>query len=177
MTTRNTYRILIWLVVILAATNLSMGISFWYHKQQDKKAIEQQQHQDQMPSEQRTRFFREQLNLQPNQVDSFRELNRNYNRSAHRISHQLALLRIDMVEEMGKVAVDTTKLHAISGEIGEMHKTLKDLTVDYYLGMKAVCNEDQQERLKDIFLSMTKSKEDISLPQRSGRRYGRQNRD
>ncbi|WP_319482664.1 periplasmic heavy metal sensor [uncultured Draconibacterium sp.] len=177
MTTKNTYRILIWVVVILAATNLSMGISFWYHKQQDKKAAEKQQHQVHMPSEQRTRFFREQLDLQPDQVESFRELNRNYNRSARRISEQLALLRIEMVEEMGKAEADTTKLHSISSEIGEKHKTLKDLTVDYYLGMKAVCDENQQEKLKEVFLSMTKSKEDISLPQRGGRRYGRQNRE
>ncbi|WP_319500646.1 periplasmic heavy metal sensor [uncultured Draconibacterium sp.] len=177
MATKNTYRILIWVVVILAATNLSMGISFWYHKQQDKKAAGEQQHQVQMPSEQRTRFFREQLNLQPDQVDYFRELNRNYNRSARRISDQLALLRVEMVEEMGKAESDTTKLHSISSEIGEMHKTLKDLTVDYYLDMKAVCNENQQEKLKEVFLSMTKSKEDISLPQRGGRRYGRQNRE
>ncbi|WP_321997772.1 periplasmic heavy metal sensor [Draconibacterium orientale] len=175
MATKNTYRILIWLVVILAATNLSMGISFWYHKQQDKKATETQQVE--MPSEQRTRFFREQLNLQPDQVDSFRELNRTYNRSARRISDQLTQLRIEMVEEMGKAAADTTKLHAISSEIGEMHKILKDLTVDYYLDMKAVCNENQQEKLKEVFLSMTKSKEDVSLPQRGGRRYGRQNRE
>ncbi|WP_297094390.1 periplasmic heavy metal sensor [uncultured Draconibacterium sp.] len=176
MATKNTYRILIWVIVILAATNLSMGISFWYHKQQDKKATEEQQ-QVEMPSEQRTRFFREQLNLQPDQVESFRELNRSYNRSARRISDQLTLLRIEMVEEMGKAEADTTKLHSISSEIGEMHKTLKDLTADYYLDMKAVCDANQQEKLKEIFLSMTKSKEDVSLPQRGGRRYGRQNRE
>ncbi len=175
MATKNTYRILIWVIVILAATNLSMGISFWYHKQQDKKATEEQQ-QVEMPSEQRTRFFREQLNLQPDQVESFRELNRSYNRSARRISDQLTQLRIEMVEEMGEAEADTKKLHTISAEIGEMHKTLKDLTVDYYLDMKEVCNKNQQEKLKEIFLSMTESKEDVSLPQRGGPRYGRQNR-
>lgn len=176
MVKKNTYRILVWVVVILAATNLSMGISFWYHKQQDKKAAKEQQPVE-MPSEQRTRFFREQLQLQPEQMDVFRELNRNYNRSARRISNQLALLRINMVEEMSETSADTTKLHAISGEIGELHKTLKNLTADYYLDMKAVCDTKQQEKLKEIFLSMTKSKEDVSLPQRGGHRYGRQNRE
>lgn len=78
---------------------------------------------------------------------------------------------------MGKAEADTTKLHSISSEIGAMHKTLKDVTADYYLDMKAVCDENQQEKLKEVFLSMTKSKEDVSLPQRGGRRYGRQNRE
>jgi len=175
MAAKNTYRILIWVVVILAATNLSMGISFWYHRQQDKKAVEAQKQQVEMPSEQRTRFFREQLNLGPDQLDSFRNLNRNYNRSAHQISNQLSDLRIEMVEEMGKNDPDSLKLHSISSEIGELHKSLKELTIDYYLDMKEVCNQDQQDKLKEIFLSMTQSKEDVSLPQRGRGRRGQQN--
>ncbi len=173
MATKNTYRILIWAVVILAATNLSMGLSFWYHRQQDKKAAEIQAQKVEMPSDQRTRFFREQLNLQPDQVDSFRNLNRDYNRSARRISNRMTDLRVEMVDEMGKDVSDSVKLHSISSEIGELHKNLKDLTIDYYLDMKEVCNEEQQDKLNEIFLSMTKSKEDVSLPQRGGRGRGR----
>ncbi|MFW5755829.1 MAG: hypothetical protein ACOCWK_04445 [Tangfeifania sp.] len=36
MITRNKYRILVWIVVILVVTNLSVGISYLYHNQQDK---------------------------------------------------------------------------------------------------------------------------------------------
>nr|WP_319510825.1 periplasmic heavy metal sensor [uncultured Draconibacterium sp.] len=175
MATKNTYRILIWVIVILSATILSMGVSFWYHKHQDKKVAAEKQQQVEMPSEQRTRFFREQLNLQPEQVNTFRDLNRNYNRNARRLSDQLTLLRFDMVEEMAKTDADTTKLHAISDEMGELHKSLKNLTVDYYLDMKAVCDATQQEKLKEIFLSMTKTEEDVSLPRRGNRQHGRRN--
>lgn len=171
MKSKNTYRILIWVIVILAATSLSMGTSFWYHKQQDKKAIEQKAQAIEMPSEQRTRFFREQLSLKADQMDSFRELNREYNRSARRISSQLETLRIEMVEEMGIENPSKEKLSSISDNIGKLHSALKEVTIKYYLEMKAVCDKEQQKKLNEIFMSMSKSKEDVSLPQR-----GRKNR-
>lgn len=173
MGAKNTYRILIWVIVILAATSLSMGISFWYHKQQDKKAAEQKAQQIEMPSEQRTRFFREQLGLRQDQMDIFRDLNRDYNRSARRISNDLEELRIDMVKEMGAKHPEEDKLNSISENIGELHADLKKVTIKYYLEMKKVCDESQQEKLNEIFLSMSKSKEDVSLPQRGGRGWGR----
>lgn len=173
MVTKNTYRILIWVIVILAAATLSMGISFWYHKQQDKKAVEKQVKQVEMPSEQRTRFFKEQLNLKEGQMDIFRELNRDYNRSARRISNQLEDLRIRMVEEMGQQSPDQVKLDSISQNIGNLHSDLKKLTIQYYLDMKDECDEVQQKKLNEIFLTMSKSKEDVSLPRRGGRGKGR----
>lgn len=171
MESKNTYRILIWLIVILAATSLSMGVSFWYHKQQDKKNAELKDQQIVMPSEQRTRFFREQLSLNDAQLDIFRELNRDYNRSARRISVQLEELRVKMVEEMGAKETSEVELNAISEDIGNLHANLKKVTIRYYLEMKEVCDENQQEKLNEIFLSMLKTKEDVSLPQR-----GRKNR-
>lgn len=174
MESRNKYRILIWLIVILVATNLSMGLSFWFHKQQDKKVAEKMGQQVEMPSEQRTRFFREQLTLRQDQMDIFRELNRNYNRNARQISYQLENLRVEMVKEMGKENPGQEKLNSISENIGELHSSLKDLTIQYYLDMKKACDANQQEKLNEIFISMSKSKEDVSLPQRGRRNRGRQ---
>ena len=171
MTTRNKYRILIWVIVILVATNLSMGFSFLYHKQQDKKLLEQtEQETIELPAQQRTRFFREQLNLEPGQVEVFRELNRSFNRTAWQINHQLERMRVDMVREMGRENPDKQKLGNISEDIGDLHTRLKNETIDYYLSMKKVCNQDQQTRLNEIFLSVLEGSEDVRLPQR-GRRF------
>ena len=175
----NTYRTLIWVIVILLATNLSMAVTFLYHKQQDLKVSKQVQETAlEVPSEQRTRFFREQLNLVPEQVDLFRELNRNYNRTAREITHQLESLRAGMVEEMGKPEADRQRLDEITKEIGELHTRLKNVTVDYYMGMKTACNEEQKEKLNEIFRSMLKQNENIKLPGgygRKGRGFGNNN--
>lgn len=170
MVIQNKYRILIWVIAILVATNLSMGISFLYHKAQDKKLAEQtEQEAIELPAQQRTRFFREQLNLQPSQMEVFREQNRNFNRTAWQINHQLESLRVEMVTEMGLKNPDRKKLEKIAQEIGELHTQIKNETISYYMGMKEVCNEEQQEKLNEIFLSVLQRNENVRLPQRGGR--------
>ena len=172
MMNKFTYRTLTWIIVILLATNLSMGVSFLYHKQQDKKFMEQMEETAiKVPSEMRTRFFREQLNLDAEQLSSFRELNRSYNKTAWQITHQLETLRREMVRELGKENSNRKTLESISEEIGKLHTELKNKTIDYYLGMKEVCNDEQREKLNEIFISMLKKNEDVSLP-KYGRRRG-----
>lgn len=173
MVKTTTYRMLVWVIVILLATNLSMAITFLYHKQQDKKAAQQTEESAvEVPAEQRTRFFREQLNLNQEQGNQFRELNRNYNRTARDITFQLEKLRSEMVAELGKTELAKEKLEEITKTIGELHTQLKNVTIDYYLGMKTVCDDNQKEKLNEIFQSMLKQNEDVKLPGRQGR-YGR----
>ena len=173
MVKTTTYRMLVWVIVILLATNLSMAITFLYHKQQDKKAAQQTEESTiEVPAEQRTRFFREQLNLNREQGNQFRELNRNYNRTARDITFQLEKLRSEMVAELGKTEPAKEKLDEITKTIGELHTQLKNVTIDYYLGMKTVCDDNQKEKLNEIFQSMLKQNEDVKLPGRQGR-YGR----
>ena len=126
-----------------------------------------------VPSERRTRFFREQLNLDAEQLTQFRELNRNYNKTAWQISHQLEVLRREMVQELGRENSNKKVLQSISSQIGELHSELKDKTIDYYLGMKRVCNEEQRNKLNEIFISMLKKNEDVSLPKYGGRHRNR----
>lgn len=173
MAAKNKYRYLIWVIIILVATNLSMGLSFFYHTEQDKQVIKQTQEENiEIPTQQRTRFFREQLDLDPQQVDVFRELNRDFNRTAWQIQNRLSELRIIMVKEMGLKDPDTEKLDEIAIQIGDLHKELKNKTIEYYMAMKEVSTEEQQEKLHKIFLSILDENEDVSLPQ-NGRRYRR----
>ncbi len=165
-----TYRKLIWVIVILLATNLSMGISFLYHKQQDKKIAEKLEEINiEIPAQQRTKFFREELNLLPEQVDKFREWNREFNRTGWSITNQLEDLRIEMISELGKENPDQNKLENITSDIGKLHSELKKVTIDYYLKMNGECNEEQKKKLNDIFLSMLKKNEDVKLPGGYGR--------
>ena len=171
MAIENKYRLLVWVIVILVATNLSMGFSFLYHKQQEKKQTEQvEEAAIELPAQQRTRFFREQLNLEPQQMEIFRELNRDFNRTAWQVNHQLERLRIEMVTEMGNPTPDKIRLDDISKEIGELHTLLKKETIEYYLSMKEVCNNEQKEKLNEIFISVLQKNEDVKLPQR-GRQF------
>jgi len=171
MAVQNKYRILVWIIVILVATNVSMAVSFLYHKQQDRQLLEQSEKENiELPAQQRTRFFREHLNLDPRQVAVFRELNRSFNRQAWQINHRLKALRIAMVNELGKEDPEKKRLEAVSQEIGELHAQLKHETIEYYLAMKEVCSEEQQHMLNELFMSVLHRDEGVRLPQR-GRRF------
>jgi hypothetical protein len=174
MAKSNKYRILVWIIAILLATNISMGFSFLYHKLQDKKMMEQTREAAiEVPAQRRTRFFREQLDLRYEQMDTFRQLNRDFNQNAWQINHDLETLRIEMVEEMGKENPDQVKLDSISTHIGGLHTKLKKETIAYYLAMKKECDEQQREKLNEIFMSVLQQNEDIKLPEHGRNRLNR----
>jgi len=176
MRSKNTYRILIGIIIILLAYTVSMTASYIVHRHEDNKAIEQAENQNiEVPTEQRTRFFREQLNLRADQMEVFRNLNRDFNRKGNIINSELKTLRITMVEELGKENPDSIRLNSIANEIGKLHTELKQATIDYYLKMKENCDEEQQIKLNEIFISILNNGEDVSLPRRGGGRYGRFN--
>lgn len=181
MMTENKYRMLIWLVVILFTMNLTTIGSLIYHARKTnsapsagteyKAAEEGNLNGSALAAEQGARYFREKLGLTPEQMNAFREDNREYNRKTNWIARDLDVLRVDLVSEMTGPEPDTLRLNGISQAIGEKHEELKNLTVDYYLSMREVCNEDQKEKLNAIFTEMVRKTEDE--PVQRGRRMGR----
>lgn len=158
---------LIWIIVILVATNLSTIGSFYYHRANEGKQTTESKPggQTTVPGEQRTRFFRDQLNLDNNQIESFREINRNFNRTARDIEMNLADLRKEIVDELGQSSPDSVKLDRLAEEIGNNHSELKQVTTRFYLNMKKICTPEQQEKLYTIFQSMLTKENQINLPQ------------
>ncbi len=161
-------KIYIWLIVILLATNLATIASIWYHVSTEKTVAPEQS--EETPAEQRTRFLSEQLHLDRQQTAQFREANRNFNRKANAITRVLENRRLEMLEEMAGATPDTALLKNLSSEIGDMHKALKNETIDFYIQMKTICNEEQQTKLYQIFRSMLNQEDDVKTPR--GRHQG-----
>lgn len=161
----NKSRMLIWVIVILIATNLSTIGSFYYHRISEMKAVEvNQDEQTVVPGEQRTRFFRDELNLNADQLDQFRDINRTFNRTARDIEMSLEELREEMISELGAPETDRSKLNQLAAEIGEDHRKLKEVTSTFYLNMKAICTPEQQVKLHQIFQSMLNKDSQVNLP-------------
>ncbi|MBV5314696.1 MAG: periplasmic heavy metal sensor [Prolixibacteraceae bacterium] len=173
MNATNKYRILIWIIVILVATNLSTIGSFYYHRMTEAEAPEAKQgDQNAIPGEQRTRFFRDQLNLNAEQLDQFREINRAFNRTARNIETNLAQLREDLIRELGTQNPDSARLNQMATEVGNNHRELKQVTTTFYLDMKKICTAEQQSKLHEIFQSMLNKDNQVNLP-RPGNQGGR----
>jgi Spy/CpxP family protein refolding chaperone len=160
------YRILIWIIVILVATNVSTIGSFYYHRMTEAKTPEtKQEDQKVIPGEQRTRFFRDQLNLNDEQLDQFRDINRTFNRTARGIEMNLAQLREDLITELGKQNPDSVHLDQMAIDVGNCHRKLKQVTTTFYLNMKKICTAEQQIKLHEIFQSMLNKDNQVNLPQ------------
>ena len=173
MNATNKYRILIWIIVILVATNLSTIGSFYYHRITELKSAEVgQDEQTNIPGEQRTRFFRDELNLDADQINQFREINRTFNRTARTIEMNLARLREDLITELGTQNPDSTRLNQMAIEVGNNHRELKQVTTTFYLDMKKICTAEQQVKLHKIFQSMLNKENQVNLP-RPGYQGGR----
>jgi len=173
MNAPNKYRILIWIIVILVATNLSTVGSFYYHRMTEAKTPEtKQEEQTIVPGEQRTRFFRDQLTLNDEQLDKFRDINRTFNRTARGIEMNLAQLREDLIKELGAQNPDSTRLNQMATEVGNNHRELKQVTTAFYLDMKKICTAEQQAKLHEIFQSMLNKENQVNLP-RPGNQGGR----
>jgi len=173
MNPTNKYRILIWIIVILVATNLSTIGSFYYHRITEIKAAQlTQENRTIIPGEQRTRFFRDELKLDTAQIDQFREINRTFNHTARGIEMNLAQLREDMINELGTQNPDSSRLDQMAAEGGNNHRELKQVTTTFYLDMKKICSTEQQAKLHEIFQSMLNKDNQVNLP-RPGNQGGR----
>ena len=177
MKRENKTRILVWIIVILIATNLSTIGSFYYHRVTEMKASEEVQNdQTAIPGEQRTRFFRDELGLDAAQLDRFREINRTFNRSAKNIETELAQTRQELIRELGEQQSDSSKLNSLANQVGENHQQLKLVTIDFYLNMKQICSPEQKEKLNRIFQEMLNSENQVNLPQQGNGRGRWQNK-
>ncbi len=176
METNKINRLLFWTTIILLVTNLSMAISF-LTKNTGAKGLSATDNNKagELPDQLRARTFGEQLDLSTGQLDQFREFTRNYNRSANEITRNLEGLRIEMVNELGKVNSDSTRLHNLTKNMGTLHTDLKNLTVDYYRQLNKICDPDQRVKLNTIFMSMVNKGEEARMSQQGGwrHRYGR----
>jgi hypothetical protein len=172
MISEKKYRVMKWLVVLLFAINISTVLSLYIHSRQSERqqGDETLQRIDEQ-ADKGVRQFREKLGLDENQVVKFREINREYNRAANRITRDLEILRIQMVNELGLPVTDSGKIREINRKFGLLHENLKNLTADYYLEMKDICNEEQKQQLYLMFSNMLQ--QDPVLPSGQGRRRGR----
>jgi len=172
MITSGKYKTLIWAVIILIALNMATQLYLYFHTHQSTSLAKGSLEEISKDSVGRGAiFFGEQLGLNMEQMESFREIHREYNRSANQITRNLEMLRIEMIRELGEKHPDLQKINQTNHDFGKLHEELKNQTANYYLELKRICTPEQQQRLQQIFETIAQP------PQRrqewQGRRRGR----
>lgn len=113
------------------------------------------------------RWFRDELGLSSSQMSEFMKFNPRFRQNAMRINTGLADLRSRMLNELADAASDTVKLYMLSDSIGSLHAELKKLTCRYYMDFKSICDDQQKEKLEELFGVM------FATDERSGQNMGR----
>ncbi len=149
---KNTSRILIYAVIFLAVLNVATFISIGIHVYQSKKELPQVSSETINTTHNfNGRYFRDQLNLSPDQMNQFRLINEKFRSNARRINNELNRLRVDMLNQMKNTSKETDTLISISDSIGSLHCELKKFTYQYYLDIKSICSDEQTSGLNNIF--------------------------
>ncbi len=157
--------ILIWIIVILAVTNLSTAGTIIFHAYFQPESIQNEtSEQIEIPKSHLGRFFRDELNLTHEQHNRFRVFRQNFHKKANLITDEMQIKRKEIMLQLGKDVSDTVYLHALANEIGNLHEKLKHLTFEYYLDMKSICNKEQKKKLFQIFNAMTNEGAEIKMP-------------
>jgi hypothetical protein len=175
----NRNRWMMWAIIALAVLNISTLITVVYHKNQ---VVEQEEGvaTDSIKSENASvlysgRYFRDELNLSNEQMTMFSNFNPEFRQEARAINLKLAAKRNEMLIEMAVKNSDKIKLNLLSDSIGYLHASLKKVTYMYYLNFKNICNQEQQNKLEQLFREIFNRDAPMVQTGRGepgGRRYG-----
>ncbi len=61
---------------------------------------------------------------------------------------------VAMIEELARPESDPAVLDSLAKKIGVLNTSLRRHTSDYFVNLKAICNDDQQQKLTLIFKQM-----------------------
>lgn len=174
MRTENKHRLMVWAIVVLAVMNVSTIVTVAYHQRKFVKSetiVVSDPKQPEVNAEKFSgRYFRDQLNMNNEQMEKFRQINPLFRPKVRDITIELSQKRQQMLREMSAEKSDTTRLNALSDSIGYLHSDLKKLTYRYYLEIKGICDPEQQKKLEQLFGDVFSNDASIVTPGIGGQR-------
>lgn len=155
MDTKTKKTLLISTIILLIVINVSALATIYYNsKIRTKKLAEMNNLKEEVQIRGMHRFIREELKLSDEQFSQFKEITITNMRKSHEIALELNEKRLDMMNEIAKVNPNMKTLDNIANDIGSLHYELKKTTINHFLELKEICNDDQLESLQKLFMQM-----------------------
>lgn len=122
-------------------------------------------------------YFKQTLGFDNHQMEVFRQSSRAFRQNANQIIGSINRSKEELFIELQAEQPDTVRLKEISKEIGVLHAELKDATVNFYLELNSVCNPEQKNKLKAVFVPLFRETPlQGGHGGNNGRGHGRRNR-
>jgi hypothetical protein len=158
MKPENRTRLMTWAIIALAVLNITTILTIIYHRHQTGPDITVPGSGTIGEGNSSVRFsgryFRDELDLNAEQMNRFREFNPAFRQNVRDINLQLNDLRRLMLDEMSSPGSDPAKLNLLADSVGYLHAELKKHTYRYYMNFKDMCNMEQKEKLDNMFMEM-----------------------
>ncbi len=162
-------KILIVSILILFVINISALITILYNNYQVKKRfVKDEILQKETQNRGMNYFFKDELNLTEEQFEEFKIINDKYFNKSQDIALKLHNNRILLLEEVANINPNMNTLNLVAKEIGELHYELKLNTIQHFMELKNLCNDEQQEYLQHFFMRIIEN-QDNSSPRRRNR--------
>lgn len=148
---------------LLLVLNLTTIGTILYHNHQNKNDREVVVLDETQRNPLSGRFFRQELGFNDSQMNVFREANREFQFVANYLIFRMDSLKAEMFKELNKTRSDTKVLNNLSVLLGNDHAELKNITNDFYLKIKSVCDDSQCELLQQAFQPLYRDGTDVNF--------------
>jgi hypothetical protein len=165
-----TNKIWIWIVVLLVVLNLTTIGTILYHNYRENSNGVAVSLSEEGQNRISGKYFRQTLGFNDDQMEAFRQANREFQPAAARLIFSIDSLKREMFKELNENHPDTAMLNYLSDQLGKHHAELKRITNNFYLKMKSVCDSSQCIVLQRTFLPLYY---DETIQTRRGYGYGR----
>jgi periplasmic protein CpxP/Spy len=138
-----------WLIIVLIVTNV-LTLSIIWFKELNRK---QPASPPPPPREQVNKYLDEQLNLSPEQKELFNKYREQHADTTRMFNDKIAFLKREILLETFKDNPDKNKIHDLIGKMGGVQKDYEEFLFRHFKNLESVCDPQQKEILKRIFLS------------------------
>lgn len=153
MIPEKTNRILLWFNLILLIVIISASVTFLVMKTSDNKASDDTAVINSMD------LLRKELKLSGDQYKKVLVENDRTVRTYNLVLDMMCETNVAMLEELSRHDSDPEVLDSLARKIGVLSTSLRRHTTDYFVNLKRICNEEQQQQLTVIFKRMMQLEE------------------
>lgn len=155
MTSERTNKILVALVIVLAAMNIAtLGTIAYGYLNKQKATRPNSQIERPMQRDKAEKLMVKELNLSKEQTSEFRALRNEYRQDATSIMQQIKLINKEIFDELSSDTPRESYLLDKADQVGLLYGEHRTLTIKHMLKVRQICSPEQCKHLPMFFRNM-----------------------
>ena len=147
------------LIIVLVVINILSLTFIWYREMHRPKLPPPQPGREDVG-----RFIKDQLNLNNEQKTQFDKYMKKHADVTREMNNKIGELKKEILIEAFNPNSDTNKVNDLTQKIGKIQGDYEKFLYEHFQKLASVCNPEQKEKLKNIFLSSFGPKDRPEIP-------------